>query len=395
MISHQVGLPRCGNPAARAERRDAGIRRQGVKGNGHAAHRSSALRYATGGARRSAPSLPRSVLSMVTVGLLALLTLLIPLHSAAGETNHGPTVLVVVGASGDEQFATNFVEQAVLWTAASERAGARRIEIGRTPGGTNDVGELKAALEAAAQATDTELWLVLIGHGTFDGKEARFNLRGPDVSASELAAWLKPMRRPLAVINTTSASSPFLKALAGTNRVVITATRSGYEQSVARFGAEFAKSLSLPSADLDQDGQTSLLELFLNASAQVAESYKTQGRLLTEHALLDDNGDGMGTPAEWFRGLRSTKKPDGGGALDGLRAHQWNLIRSAEEAKLSVAQRARRDQLELAIAGLRDRKAQLSEEVYWPKLESLLVELAHLYRGTNPPASTPLPQSFE
>lgn len=330
------------------------------------------------------------------VGLLALLTWLCPLRSeAAGETNPGPTVLVVIGASGEEQFATNFVEQAVLWAAATERAGARRLEIGRAAGGTNDLAELRAAVEAEARLTGAELWLVLIGHGTFDGKEARFNLRGPDVSATELAAWLKPVQRPLAIINTTSASSPFLKALAGTNRVVITATRSGYEQSAARFGGELAKALASPAADLDQDGQTSLLELFLSASAQVAESYKTQGRLLTEHALLDDNGDGLGTPAEWFRGLRSTKKPDGGGAVDGLRAHQWHLVRSAEEAKLTTAQRARRDELELAVAGLRDRKAQLGETAYWAKLESLLVELALLYRGTNAAAVAPLPKGFE
>ena len=153
------------------------------------------------------------------------------------------------------------------------------------------------------------MWLVLIGHGTFDGKEARFNLRGPDVSADELALWLKPFRRPLAVIDTASCSAPFLNLLSATNRVIITATRSGNEQNFTRFGQYLAQALTDPEANLDKDGQVSLLEAFLTASHQAAEFYKLQGRLVTEHALLDDNGDGLGTPADWFRGLRAIKRP--------------------------------------------------------------------------------------
>ena len=137
---------------------------------------------------------------------------------------------------------------------------------------------------------------MVIGHGTFDGKEAKFNLRGPDLSAADLAEWLKPFRRPVAVINCASASSPFINKLSATNRVIIAATRSGYEQNYARFGEYISSAVADPQADLDKDGQTSLLEAFLMASRRVAEFYNTEGRLATEHALLDDNGDGLGTP---------------------------------------------------------------------------------------------------
>ena len=226
---------------------------------------------------------------------------------------------------------------------------------------------------------------MLIGHGTFDGKEARFNLRGPDLSATEFAALLKPFSRPVAVINTTAASAPFLKPLAGTNRVVITATRSGYETSFARFGLEFARSIASPVADLDQDGQTSLLESFLHASAQVLDSYRTQTRLMTEHALIDDNGDGLGTPAEWFRGLRAVKKADGKQSLDGLRAHQWHLVRSEAENRLTPEQRTKRDALELAVAAWRDRKPSIPEMEYFHHLETLLRELAEIYRSAPAP----------
>jgi len=220
---------------------------------------------------------------------------------------------------------------------------------------------------------------VLIGHGTFDGKEGKFNLRGPDLSATELAGELKPFRRPLAVINCASSSGPFLHKLTATNRVIVVAARSGYEQNYARFGQYMAEAIANPQADLDKDGQTSLLEAFLMASRQVAEFYNTAGRLATEHALIEDNGDGLGTPAEWFRGIRSVKKPKEGASADGLRAHQMHLVRSDQERKLSSEVRARRDELELAIARLRDAKNQAKEDDYYEQLEKLLTELARLY----------------
>ena len=87
-----------------------------------------------------------------------------------------------------------------------------------------------------------------------------------------------------------------------------------------------------PSADLDKDGQTSLLEAFLIASKQTADYYKSQARLSSEHALIDDNADGKGTPADWFEGTRLTRKPKDG-AADGLKANQFHLIRTTSDRR--------------------------------------------------------------
>src|SRR4029077_12153134 len=133
--------------------------------------------------------------------------------------------------------------------------------------------------------------------------------------------------------------------LSGTNRVVITATRSGNELNFTRFGEYFAKALADSRSDLDKDGQVSLLEAFLMASRHVTEFYKTEGRLMTEHALIDDNGDGQGTPADWFRGVRATKKARDGASLDGARANQVHLVLSQGELAVSADVRARRDAL--------------------------------------------------
>ena len=122
-------------------------------------------------------------------------------------------------------------------------------------------------------------------------------------------------------------------------------------------------------ADLDKDGQVSLLEAFLTASHQAAEFYKLQGRLVTEHALLDDNGDGLGTPADWFRGLRAIKRPKDNAALDGPLAHRFCLVPSPSERKLTPEQRSRRDALERAVLLHREKKGQLPDQDYYRQLE--------------------------
>ena len=296
------------------------------------------------------------------------------------------TVLVVQGAPGEPEFETNFNQQVTLWKEACTATGTRWLTLGGdTSAATNDYQRLKAALEAEPKEGLGQFWLVLIGHGSFDGKEARFNLQGPDVSASELAGWLKPFRRPLAVINTSSSSAPFLNKLSGTNRVIITSTRSGNERNFSRFGQYLAEIITAEQADLDKDGQTSLLEAFLIASRRTAEWYKVAGRLATEHPLLDDNGDAVGTPADWFSGLRAVKKPKENSLVDGLLATQWHLREATAEKALTAADQQRRDSLERAVFLHREKKTQLPEEEYYRELERLLLQLAYFYESNSVP----------
>ena len=301
---------------------------------------------------------------------------------AAAPAVDRATVVVVAGAPGDSEFTSVFDSEIKNWTEVCARAEAKLIVVGTgTADATSDRDRLKAALAEEPKDSIGELWVVLVGHGTFDGKEAKFNLRGPDFSATELADWLKPFHRPLAVIDTSSASAPFLAKLSGPNRVVVSSTRSGFEQNYARFGRFFAEAIVEPASDLDKDGQVSLLEAYLAAARRTAEFYKTEGRLATEHALLDDNGDGLGTPADWFKGSRATKQAREGASLDGARAQQFMLVRSAAERQLTPETRAQRDELELAVAKLREKKSKMTEELYFRELEKLLLKLADLYDG--------------
>ena len=301
------------------------------------------------------------------------------------------TVLIVVGAEGSAEYGQQFPLWAARWSDAAKLGRSEVAQIGLADAGSEtDREQLKKRLAEAAGSGDplraqtAPLWLILIGHGTFDGKNARFNLRGPDVAAGELVDWLKPIERPIAVVNCASSSGPFLNELSGPNRVVVTATQSGHEYNFARFGEFLSAAISDPKADLDKDEQTSLLEAFLLASSRVREFYASEGRLMTEHALLDDNGDKLGTPADWFQGVRAVKSAKSGAAVDGLRAAQWHLVRSVREEWLPAETRERRDQLEQELAQRRLRKAELSEEEYLGLIEPLLVELAKLYESVTP-----------
>ena len=210
------------------------------------------------------------------------------------------------------------------------------------------------------------------------------NLRGPDISSAELAGVLTNCPRPVAIVQCASASGPFLPALSAPGRVVIVATRSGNEVNATRFGGYLAQAVVDPAADLDKDGQISLLEAFLMASRQADRFYREDGRLATEHALIDDNGDGLGTPFDWFRGVHAVRTASGGKSVDGVRAHQWILVRGESERQLSPAARAQRDALELQLGALRLQKSQLEESAYYDRLEKIVSAIAVLYQSATP-----------
>ena len=145
-----------------------------------------------------------------------------------------------------------------------------------------------------------------------------------------------------------------------------------------RFGEYLALSIADLNSDLDKDGQVSLLEAFLVASNKTAEFYKTKARLATEHPLIDDNGDHAGTPSDWFRGVRAVKRAKDGAKPDGARAHQFCLVLSERDQKLSLESRLQRDKLEQAVADLRDKKDKLKEDDYYNQLEDLMIKIAKL-----------------
>ncbi len=312
-------------------------------------------------------------------------TLLIGAAPLTGQDTDVPldesrVLLIVTGAAGEAQFEPMFDQWAQLWDDNAALAGFRVIRVG--PRGEQQSARQQLHDKLNMLASDRsilEAWIVFIGHGTFDGSSARFNLIGPDVTADELAEWLQPRNRLTVIINCASSSAPFAAALTGSNRMIVTATSSGFEQNFARFGRYLPEAIIDPGHDLDKDNQVSLLEAFVAAANKTQEYYDSESRLATEHAMIEDNGDGLGTPFQWFRGTRIIKQTREKTEPDGRRANQVFFLPSQHEQQLTPGQRAERDRLETMIESLRRQKDKLDEEQYYNRLEPILLDLARLY----------------
>jgi len=291
-------------------------------------------------------------------------------------------LILIVGASGTDEYKETFLTWATRWQDAAKRAEADCTFIGDAESTAKDLEKLTTSLgEMISVETNEPLWIVFIGHGTFDGRTASLNLNGPDVSAEKMAELLRPAKRPIAFVACASCTSPFINALSAPNRIIISATKDGNQIQYSRFGDAMSQAIGGLDADINRDGQTSLLEAWLFASRRTAEFYATEGRLATEHALIDDNGDTKGTRAEVYDGERLKLGIENAEQLDGAQAARWNFIRSEEERRLSPEQRQTRDALEQRLDDLRLRKVNITEAEYLTELESILVPIAELYES--------------
>lgn len=295
-------------------------------------------------------------------------------------------LIVLQGAGGTEEYGELFSQWTERWIAAAQRGGLSPL---RSIAGTQEEGvtqkaEFVKTLSSLEHDSSAPLWIVMIGHGTYDGREAKFNLDGPDLTAKELDDLLAPVTRTVIVINCASASAPFLEELSQSNRIVVTSTRSGDQVNFARFGDALSMAIGDSNADLDKDQQTSLLEAFLIASRKTLEFYEADGRIPTENALIDDNGDGKGTRANAFEGVRVVAQAEEAGRLlDGFQAHQFHLIPNDRDRKLPPEVLAQRNELEKQIELLRLRKREFEEDEYYSELEALFLKLARLLQNAS------------
>jgi hypothetical protein len=296
---------------------------------------------------------------------------------AAAEQRYA---LIVSGASGGEKYAGQMAEwRNGIRTALVDRYGFasdkvrlfvdETVKTGSDQGTAQNLRAAVATLRKQLRADDV-LLVVLLGHGTYDGDAAKFNLVGPDLTASEWAALLKGLPGQLALVNTTAASFPFLEPLSGPNRIIITATDSAAQKYVTVFPDYFVKALSEASTDLDKNGRTSIFEVLAATSLAVKQHYEKRGQLLTERAVFDDNGDRAGREAE---------APGPDGALARTLYLDAELPAASDNPELAALIRRRRE-LEAGAEALKARKASMLAPAWEAEYEKLMLELARVSR---------------
>jgi hypothetical protein len=300
--------------------------------------------------------------------------------TAAAQQSH---LLIVSGLGAQPEYRDAFYEwSATMVETARTRLGLTEEQVtylaedpARDPAkidGKSDRDGITAAIRRIAQrsANGDDVFILLIGHGTSTGAESKFTIPGPDLGPAEFGVLLDELSgRRVAFINASTASGDFLPPLSGPDRVIVTATKTGFERNAAIFPRFFVRAFAQDGADTDKDGRVSILEAFEYARTEVARTYEEGKLIQTEHALIDDNGDKKGAPAGDPR--------TGDGALARAMYIQPAITAAAAAAdpRLAALYREKRA-IEERIEKLRQQKDVMPPAQYEAELEKALVELA-------------------
>ena len=280
--------------------------------------------------------------------------------SASAQQTH---LLVITGVPGDEEHAKLFAKWADAFIDAAkkkENVPESNITYLSDRRATRE-GVEKAVADLAARAKPNDgIVVLLIGHGSFNGTTAAFNLPGPDLTADEWAKLMgKLSAQRVAFINTASSSGAFLQPMTAPGRVVVTATKTGGERNETQFPEFFVAAFSDPSADRDRNGHVSIAEAFEYAKTKVTQAFQQKGLLLTEHATMDDSGEGH-LASTMFLGI---------GRAEGALA-----VDTSDPAMKQLVDE--KDAIDREIAALKLRKNGMDGAQYDARMEQLLTDLA-------------------
>ena len=280
------------------------------------------------------------------------------------------TALILNGVPGSDEHRIRFEE----WTAGTRTALVETFGFGEDDvlvlenrgARADDIRNAFADLADRLGSDDT-FFLFFIGHGASDRSEYKFNIMGADLTATEYAEMLDtlPAGRTV-IINGTNSSGASIEALAGPNRVILTATRSGtgVSQNDPLFYEYFLAALGEEAADEDRNQQLSVWEAFRYTTLEVNRFYEEEGRLATEHAQISDNGsDQTGVDIEEMPVL--------------ARAINFNQIEEVRvDDPVLQALFDERRQLETDVEALRLVEGAIPEDEFNSQFEELLIELA-------------------
>ena len=302
------------------------------------------------------------------------------LMTAAGQARAAAFDVIISGSGGEEGYAERFGD----WAQRLRRALIDRCdhptdhvqllnETGENADGIATKKGIANALRDLSKrvAPSDDVFVFLIGHGTYRRRVAKLNTPGPDLTAEELDRLLKPLSaRRIVVVNGASMSAPFVNALSRTGRVVCASTRSADQREATRFMGFLVQALEDGSADQNRDDRISILEICTQAASLTDAWFLSEGLIATENAILDDNGDGLGTRLS----APSEDSADGAVAARCF-LHDFRVPKGTSPA-LVAAYRKAIDAVQALVA----RKATMDSAAYYHLLERELVKAARLNR---------------
>jgi hypothetical protein len=279
--------------------------------------------------------------------------------------------VIVAGLGGEPDYDQRFTAAANDLSKAFASQGPS-AHVTTLTGANSTATKLKEALSAVAREAkpDDDFALILIGHGTFDGTEYKFNLVGLDMTATEIAALCDriPARRQI-VVDTTSSSGGAMAALERPGRAVVAATKSGTEKNATVFARYFVEAFQDPSADTDKSDSVTALEAYSYAARKTAEFYDSQKRLATEHTVFNDVGSG--DPVREAAGAE-------GKLLASFTMLRIGAAQQAAKDPAKLALLAQKEDLEQKIDSLKYRKPAMDPGEYKSQLTAALLQLAQV-----------------
>lgn len=288
---------------------------------------------------------------MILLRHILLLGLLLPSLAVAEHY-----VLVVQGLAGEPFYQRQFDEQSSAIAAASQTLNPEQETLALT--GANAT---KEAIQSWFQEIDSQakngdtVMVFLIGHGSHDQRDYKFNLRGPDLTGTELLTLLESNQASTKfVLNSSSSSGALLNAFKEKDIILATATKSGREKNATRFGRFFSMALTEESADLDKDKRIDIAEAFAWAERATADFYTGEGLLATEHPQLQGSNADRVTLNRWQQRPANASNP-----------------------KLKALY-AERDKVDREVERLRIRRIGMSKDDYLLDFQELMLELADI-----------------
>ena len=279
--------------------------------------------------------------------------------------------VTVAGLGGEPDYEQRFTAQAKDLDKAFKSSGST-AHVYTLTGNQATAAQLRSTIASIAQGSSAsdDFVLILIGHGSFDGVEYKFNLVGPDLSAVELAELCDriPAKRQL-VVDTTSASGGAVAALERSGRSVVTATKSGTEKNATVFARYWVEALQDPTADTDKNESLSAMEAFVYTAKKTAAFYDSQKRLATEHAVFDDIGRG-----EPVREAGTGQ----GQSLSNFTILRFGAAQKAAGDPAKQALLAKKEDLDQKIDALKYGKAAMDPGEYRRQLTATLLQLAQV-----------------